>query len=196
MTDSPMHILVTGIDSTSSKIWEDSIEGLDQNVLSGENLHLSVSDRIVRYVTTTANFGMPVGSWRTQDVMKRFQTLLNDKDEAIECLKSVAVWQKHRLDYQAVYNAYLLEAIDEDEFIEESERFSRDCKQIAPALIADRITKISGLLSFNLGPTDYADYFGVEVDAVKEASKLLPTSVCRRMVEHDDMDDQTGRLPI
>lgn len=130
-------------------------------------------DLVLRVVGASSN-SFDIAAWRTVDFQAALQSIITSKDAAIDRLKAITNWQKHRLDYQAVYNAYLLGSIEEDEFIEESDKFSTDYKLIEPVLIAADIQTYSTLLDFTLSPADYADFFGVELTAVMTAVSLLP----------------------
>jgi hypothetical protein len=131
-------------------------------------------DLVLRVVVGASSKSFDIAAWKTVDFQAALQSIITSKDAAIGSLKAITNWQKHRLDYQAVYNAYLLGSIEEDEFVEESDKFSTDYKHIEPVLIAAAIQKYSTLLDFTLSPADYADFFGVELTAVMTAVSLLP----------------------
>ena len=127
------------------------------------------SDRVVRVVTTTAQ-GTQFFSCQTSQFAAVFNSFIAQKDDDIATLKRIASWQKRRLDYQSVYSAYLLEAIDEEEFIAEAEKFATEYNKVDFAKISSGIQQIQRLLDFEFDYSDYADYFGVEIGDVIEAA--------------------------
>lgn len=131
-----------------------------------------VNDHIVRVVTTTAH-GTHFAAYPTNQFASALHALLAQKDADIFLLKDIAKWQKKRLDYQGIYNAYLLEAIDEDEFVAEADKYATEFKTAIPEQIRDGMIHINGLLGFQLDQSDFADYFGVEVNDVILATNLL-----------------------
>lgn len=130
-------------------------------------------DLILRIVQNSPNSVADVSAWRTFDFQSALSSILAQKDSTIDKLKTVTNWQKHRLDYQAVYNAYLLGSLDENEFIEESDKFSTEYKKIDAGKLAIDIQAYSNILDFNLTSSDYADFFGVELSDISYAISLL-----------------------
>jgi len=123
-------------------------------------------------------------AWVATVQTKHFQAVVHSvitaKDADIWRLKAVVLWLKTRLDYQAIHTAYLMGSMEEAEFAEESDKYSTEYKQIDPRKIATEIVECSKLLDFELSPADYADFLGVDVEAVLQAAQQLK--------------DQTNRL--
>jgi hypothetical protein len=130
-------------------------------------------DLILRFVQHNPNSAADVSAWKTIDFQSALSSILAQKDSTIDKLKNVTNWQKHRLDYQAVYNAYLLGSLDENEFIEESEKFSTEYQKIESGKLAIDIQTYSNILDFNLTSSDYADFFGVELSDITQAISFL-----------------------
>lgn len=186
----------SGLSLTTSQAWEgignqfELCEGSEfVDVLSSAH----GADRIVRYVSTSS-IDKPVSPWKTWSLNSVFRAVLHEQDEDIRYLKAITEWQKHRLDYQAVYNAYLLEAIDESEFLEEAEKFSSTYREVEPSEMVAGIAKISKLVSFRLDLSDYADFFGVETEAVKAAFALLPVDIRQLTSKYSPVDADNERL--
>ncbi|MFS8973845.1 hypothetical protein PO002_04925 [Cupriavidus necator] len=110
----------------------------------------------------------------TPVVQQRLQAWASAKEHDVAALKRVTRWQKRRLDYQALYNAYVLGAVSEDDFLKDAEEFSSDIKEVSEAQIAENISHLSRLLDFELTASDYADFMDTETYIVQQVvAKLL-----------------------
>jgi hypothetical protein len=136
-------------------------------VINSTSAWVSGSEIVYRHDGTTS--GSAFSLMGSYDSVSVFESIIAQKDIALFRLKSVVNWQKTRLDYQSVYSAYLLGAMDEEEFMVEAEVFATEYKDLEFSVIAQEIRELSKLLDFELSAIDYADYFGVEHHAVIEA---------------------------
>lgn len=181
----------SGLSLTTSQAWEgigNQFELCERpGFTDASSWEHSIDRVIIRYVNTSS-IDKQVFSWKSQNLISAFQTVLHEQDEDIRYLKAITDWQKHRLDYQAVYNAYLLEAIDESEFLKEAEKFASMYREVEPSEIVAGIAKISKLVSFSLDLSDYADFFGIEMDAVKAAVDLLPLDIRQSALKYSSID--------
>lgn len=134
-------------------------------------------DVIFRLIVDGVNSTIDISSWKTVDFQTAINSIVSQKDSIIRKLKDITSWQKHRLDYQAVYTAYLLGSIEEEEFIEEADKFASNYKSIEPAKIAIEIESYSKLLDFKLTASDYSDFFSVDLMTVIQATSLLSSEV-------------------
>ena len=199
MTNLKSRYVDTGLSLTTSRAWEGFSNQFDLCDISEfeDSVKWAVADglnwphgtdRIVRYVTTSS-IGMPVSPCKNWNIISAYQAALHEQDEDIRYLKAITKWQKHRLDYQAVYNAYLLEAIDETEFLEEADKFSSTYREVNPSEIISGIEKISKLVPFSLDLSDYADFFGVETETVRAAFASLSADLRPMNLKYSRLDD-------
>lgn len=72
-----------------------------------------------------------------------------------------------------MYNAYLLEAISEDEFAEEAEAFVVELKDPDPFAIGAAMDHLVALLPFEVSTSEFADFFHCEPKAVLEAIRSV-----------------------
>lgn len=146
-------------------------------------------DYICHFVPMTTSAHGHISFCETDAFKETLMAAVVQKDKDIWRLKTVTNWQKHRLDYQSVYSAYLLGAISEPEFVEEAEKFSSDYREMRPAEIVATIQDLSRLLEFKLSVADYADYLGVEQDAVMSAVQNLQVDVLHLDADSDALKD-------
>lgn len=125
-------------------------------------------DVLCRILTTTTTTTV-AGIWDTATFAETFLKTLEQSDQAISRLKSITKWQKHRLDYQAVYSAYLLGAMNEEEFMKEADNYATEYQEKPISAVLDEIKEIQMLLDFEMSPSDFSDYLGIEQHVISNA---------------------------
>lgn len=146
-------------------------------------------DRIVRISTDFLTQSL-VTQWCDTNELQRFVIgLAETKQHDVDLLKSFAAWQKKKLDYQAVYNAYILEAISEEEFEEESAPYVVEIKEVDSAAIGKAMDELVELLPFEVSTSDFADYFECEPeDVVLAISAVSRNEKLRALLSNDAVD--------
>jgi hypothetical protein len=133
-------------------------------------------DMIHRVVIDTSSKKFAVKSWNTRD----FEAALCIRDwhyhRDIQALKLVTNWQRKYINYQAVYSAYLIGALTEEEFAADSEEFISESKSVAPETIAPLIVRFNALLDFKLNDNEIAEYLEVDYESVSQAMDLISSS--------------------
>lgn len=96
---------------------------------------------------------------KTKDVYAGLNEYYNRNWHDISLLSSVIYWQKKNIDYQALYTAFLLDTLSEEDFEKEAEKFAVRQKEVQPELIAAFVERLDSLIGLKLDTSDYADYF-------------------------------------
>ncbi|KVA11848.1 hypothetical protein WI41_07070 [Burkholderia latens] len=123
-------------------------------------------DRIVRISTDLLTQSLVTQWCETDELQRVVFDWAQAKQHEVDLLKSFAAWQKKKLDYQAVYNAYILEAISEEEFEEESTPYVVEIKEVDPLMVGRTMDELVELLPFEVSTSDFADYFECEPEDV------------------------------
>lgn len=129
----------------------------------------------------TSTQAFSISAWKSTDIREKITTWALEKERDIFELKSVTKWQKKCLDYQSVYNAYLLGAISEDEFEHDSDEYTSDLRSLAQDEIISTVERLNKLLDFKLTIDDIASYLQTEPSAIAEAIYVLKNSQCERI---------------
>lgn len=134
-----------------------------------------LSDKIYR-VQTTSGMGTIYQYWDTESVRDMLSAAHESLHRDVQALKIVVNWQRKSLCYQSVYNAYLLGAINEGEFEEESDAYISETKTLPIQDVADVIVRLDRLLDFELGNAELAEHLEVPIQSVEQAVQLLGDS--------------------
>lgn len=126
-------------------------------------------DQMFRLSTDSMSQSLVSQTWRTADFMHGAVVWANQRSEEINLLTDFAAWQKQKLDYDGVYNAWLLEAISEEEFVEEAAKFAVVLREPDPERVVDLANKLVSLLPFELTTADLAEFFQTEPRSVLQA---------------------------
>lgn len=110
----------------------------------------------------------------TRTVRDSFNRAMDSRSWDVDVLRSVVLWQRRTIDFQAIHTAFLLDAITEDEFEEESSKFVVDLKNLDPRFIAMMIKRVDFLVGLQFDTSDYADFFQCSQENVMDGLKLLP----------------------
>lgn len=114
-----------------------------------------------------------ITSVKTQTVVDGLNTYLAQHSKNTELLRSVIYWQKRTIDYQALYAAFLLDSLSEEDFEHEAEKFTIHQKRILPEKIAFDIEQLDSLIEIKFDTSDYSDYFKCSQENVMEGLRLL-----------------------
>jgi hypothetical protein len=151
-------------------------ETTSSSVVVQNFLDVGCSDSDVLFRVMLGNERNPViiTSTNTQTVRDGLNTYRVRHLQDVDLLCSVIVWQKRTIDYQALHTAFLLNSLSEEEFEQESEKFTVYQKNVVPEKIAAVIERIDSLVGINFDTSDYSDYFQCSQENVMEGLRLLP----------------------
>ena len=113
-------------------------------------------------------------STNTQAMRNDLNAYVFQHSQDIDLLRSVIFWQKRTIDYQALHTAFLLNSLSEEEFEQESDKFTVHQVKIPPEKIAFDIGRIDSLLGLKFDTSDYSDYFQCSQENVMDGLRLLP----------------------
>jgi hypothetical protein len=124
------------------------------------------------YVDTSTQ-SLPIVTWERADFRGKLVSWFVEKERDIFELKSVTKWQKKCLDYQSVYNAYLLGSLTEEEFETDSDEYTSDIREISTEEILATINRLNKLLDFKLTASDFASYLQTDTSVVSDAIESI-----------------------
>lgn len=148
-------------------------------VLGGELLDF---DLILRMKSDNRSQGFQISCTNTQTVKDSLSTYLDRFQQDIGLLRSVILWQKRTIDYQALYTALLLNSLSDEEFEEESEKFTVHQKNVEPEKIASDVERLYSLIGINFDTSDYADFFQCDQQNVMNGLNLIQHSSFQEML--------------
>lgn len=130
-------------------------------------------DLLIRIQSENGFKAITLTSTNTQTIRDGLDTYHNQHKQDINLLRSVIFWLRNNLDYDGVYTAFLLGCLSEEEFEEESEKFTVYEEFVDPIKIAQDIQKMYSLIGVDFDTSDYAGYFKCSQENVMEGLKLL-----------------------
>ena len=134
------------------------------------------SDKIHRVMTSTSTSIATVYSWDTNEVQTVLMAWRLEYQQDIDALKQVTKAQRKHIDYQAVYSAFLIGAISEDEFEQESETYVAEERFVPVEILAPIVSRVNRLLDFEISNNELAEYLEVDSDSISAALQLLEDS--------------------
>lgn len=124
------------------------------------------NDYLVRF-RTNSFVSMP-----TQDFVNSCRFIFQ---QDISLLSRVIVWQRRTIEYNALYTAFLLDAMTDDEFEEEANKFLVTQQSVDASQIASEMSRIEELTELKFDTSDYADFFRCSQENVMQGMSLLKT---------------------
>jgi hypothetical protein len=125
-------------------------------------------------------------SWsKTQEVVGAMRSWAFQKTHEIDTLVGVIRWQRRLLDYNAHYNAYLLDQMSDRQFEKIAHSFLYEPKDCDALDLITRISTILELTDIDFTPSEFADLFQCKADIVLKAVEqvkwsALPVSVSKK----------------
>ncbi len=132
------------------------------------------NDWIFRVTAGNEYRSISITSTNTRTVRDSLNAYFVQHSQDIDLLCSVIFWQKRTIDYQALHTAFLLDSLSEEEFEQESEKFTVHQKNIPSEKIASVIERLYSLIGIEFDTSDYSDYFQCSQKNVMEGLRLLP----------------------
>lgn len=127
-------------------------------------------DVIARITSDTLSGGAVNVAWgKTQEVFSGLRSWAFQKTREVDTLVGVIRWQHRLLDYNAHYNAYLLNQMSENAFEKIAASFSYEPKDCDVDELITRISTILDLAGIDYTPSELADLFQCKVDLVTKA---------------------------
>lgn len=131
------------------------------------------TDVVVRMLVNSAGVVTePLWVHPTQALANQLTAWASAVEQDVQVLKHVTNWQKRRLDYQALYNAFLLGAISEEDFVSDAEQFVTEIRETQPEQIVSKYEQVSRLLDFELSVADFADFMDAEPEQVRKVLSM------------------------
>lgn len=109
----------------------------------------------------------------TDDIKNRLKNLQASLALKVDVLREVVISQKKLLDYNGVYNAYLMGHLSEEEFYEEAEKFSYDPIDAPPQALAVKIACLIGETKIDYTEAELASLFTCSESSLKAAVSVL-----------------------
>jgi hypothetical protein len=113
---------------------------------------------------------------KTKTIQDGLDSCFYRYSQDVELLCSIILWQKKTIDYQALYTAFLLNSLSEEEFEEEAEKFTVHHNDVPPEKIAFEVERLDSLIGIKFDTSDYADYFQCSQQNVMAGLRLIPHS--------------------
>jgi hypothetical protein len=132
------------------------------------------SDNDLLFRVKKGNEYITITSTNTRTVQDNLNAYFVRYSQDINLLCSVIFWQKRTIDYQALHTAFLLDSLSEEEFEQESEKFTVYQKNIPSEKIASDIERLCSLIDIEFDTSDYSDYFQCSQKNVMDGLRLLP----------------------
>lgn len=129
--------------------------------------------RIITGLESTSSVNASI--CKTEDFEAVLAGWANERLQDIDSLKAVVRWQHSVIDYNAVYQAYLMDQLTDDEFELEAEKFVYDTKSVDPNDLAAKIQRVYQLTNIQYTPSDLGDLFQCEHSEVMRALALVHT---------------------
>jgi hypothetical protein len=126
-------------------------------------------DLIAMVAVDTSTQSYSISTWKTIEFRNKLISWALEKDRDIFELKSVTTWQKKCLDYQSVYNAYLLGSLTEEEFEKDSDEYTTEIRNISKNEILSTFARLNRLLEFHISTSDLASYLQTDSSSVSDA---------------------------
>jgi hypothetical protein len=137
---------------------------------------LSGLDLILRMRSDGQYQALHIAFTNTKTVQDGLNSCYYKYFQDVKLLCSVILWQKKTIDYQALYTAFLLNSLSEEEFEEEAEKFTVHQNDVLPEKIASDIERLDSLIGIKFDTSDYADYFQCSQQNVMAGLRLIPHS--------------------
>lgn len=94
-------------------------------------------------------------------------------NDDVKVLQDVVKWQHHLLDYNAHYNAFLLEQVTESEFEEVAATFAYEQQEVEIPALQARVERILTLTNIDYPPSDLAEFFHCDPSQVVQVYQSL-----------------------
>lgn len=118
----------------------------------------------------------------TADIKSYFGNIFDYYKFAIETLIEVIISQKKILDYNGVYNAFLMDQLSEDDFIKISKQFTYTPKTIDNKLLSTKINILIELTKVDYSASELSDIFQCNNNDVMEAIQIINSNMYEKLI--------------
>lgn len=127
-------------------------------------------DLLIRWTSTDVMVG------QTADLRDRISQFMGTAAAEIAQLKDIVHWQHDLIDYNATFQAYLMEQLTDDEFAQEAEKYAYEPEQADAEQLAASVERIYALTGIAFTPSDICGLFRCDHDAaVSAVARALET---------------------
>lgn len=106
---------------------------------------------------------------RSIDFETRLETWASSMIADVAALQHVALWQHKVIEYNSLYQAYLMDQLTDDEFETEAEKYAYEQSEISRDELRDGVGRIYRLTNIAYSPSDIADLFHCSHEEAVEA---------------------------
>ncbi len=127
-------------------------------------------------VTYTSSSTTAIGLTKTETFRSNIENICLNFESDIQILANVVKSQKKLIEYNAIYNAFLLGQISEEEFIEESENYAYSPKNIDNQILLNKLKCLLKYTGDVFTSSELAEIFQCKHENVEEILKQLPNN--------------------
>lgn len=142
-----------------------------------------VVDTIRRTITSPRSSVTVSTVWPTALIEAQMFAWHRNVQEDVDALKRVARYQHKCLNYQATYNAFLLGALTEEEFDEESNAFISEPQTMEVSELSSLLVRLRRLLDFPLSDVELGEYLEVDNSSLARAVASLENMSAEKLAE-------------
>lgn len=128
-------------------------------------------------VSSESSSDIKIDLTHTHTLRSSFNDICGVFRNDIKTLANVIKSQHQLIEYNSIYNAYILGHITEDEFIKQSEEFSYLPEDIDTDELANKLYCLIRHTGLEFSSSDVADIFQCEYEHVTKAIKKLPKNL-------------------
>ncbi|MEX3952008.1 hypothetical protein AB4Y40_30165 [Paraburkholderia sp. EG287B] len=157
---------------STSSMFTSALVTTDWQVSGEDGDQLGHVDQMYRFQTVQTDelTRSVVGhTWETREFVRGLRAWAVERTDEVNLLRDFAIWQKRKLDFAGVYAAYLLDAITDDEFDEESLKYAIPLHAKCEVGAVGTAEKLVSLLPFELTTADLAEFLKTEPRALLRA---------------------------
>jgi len=129
-------------------------------------------DFLIR-VTGSTDEDMQLNFTGTNDFKSYFNKTFGYFVFVKDTLAEVILSQKRSLDYNGFYNAFLMQQLSEEEFIEIAKNFTYQPKTYSVAILSSKIRLLYDLTNIDYSASEMADIFQCHCNDIAQAMQLI-----------------------
>ncbi|MDM8550433.1 hypothetical protein QUF72_10160 [Desulfobacterales bacterium HSG2] len=113
----------------------------------------------------------------TDALRSYFNSICSAFENDIGILTDVIKSQKQLIEYNAIYNAFVLEHISEEDFMEESEHYSYTPKDTDANELVDKLSCVLKYTGIKFSSSELAEIFQCKHENIEKALRKLPKDI-------------------
>jgi hypothetical protein len=129
-------------------------------------------DFLIR-VSGSTDEDMKFGITETEGFIKYFGNIYDKYRFVRDTLVEVILSQKRSLNYNGVYNAFLLGQLSEEDFEKIARKFTYRPKPINPRILSSKINILFNYTKIDYSPSEIADIFRCNITDVQKCIQLI-----------------------